>query len=66
MGKSEREGLGDRFRGLAWDELLLPVSTLIASLEVPYSLGDACLWGKKKNKKRERGMALATPQREHV
>ena len=25
-------GLGDRFRGLAWDELLLPTAPLVASL----------------------------------
>ena len=31
-GKSEQRGLGDRFRGSAWDELPLPIVPLLASL----------------------------------
>ena len=28
-------GLGDRFRGLVWDELLLPIASLMSSLKGP-------------------------------
>ena len=32
--ESQRKGnLGNRFRGLAWDELPLPIAPLVASLE---------------------------------
>ena len=49
--ESQRKGgLGDRFRGLAQDELPLLTAPLVASLVETLSLGDALWRGKKRGK----------------
>ena len=32
LGSQEKRGLEGRFKGLAWDKLLLPIAPLVASL----------------------------------
>ena len=58
LGSQRRRSPWDRFRGSALSKLLLPIVPLIASLQVPYNLGDAQLLGKKRGK----GMVQAAPK----
>ena len=48
-------GLGDRFRGLAWDELFLPIAPLVASLRGTLRVQEMHACGRKTGRARRGG-----------